>query len=187
MRQYLYLLLITIVVANVGLVSALIDLGISLLFGNVGFRLAFYSSSNASELAASGVSLLLAYVARFVWIIPFFMKMYEKKILVKEEILFFNMYFFGILIYVLFNGSPLQIIAGRGAAYFSILQCILISYILEQNLFVIRRTFIQIGIYLFGLFMLFKGIKSYDDGMGNNVFLPYKSVYYNIDVRKDTG
>lgn len=93
--------------------------------------------------------------------------------------LLYNGYFIGIVIYFLFAGSFL-ILVNRGALYFNIMECSLIScqFVLFKN----RLDQIKIFTILFilSVILLFQSISKYP-----NIFIPYKSLFFNTNYSRE--
>jgi hypothetical protein len=50
----------------------------------------------------------------------------------KEYDFFLLLYVIGCTIYLIFNGSVLQVLAGRGAAYYNIYECVVVLFDVER-------------------------------------------------------
>ncbi len=184
-RIYVLLLLVFILLSLSNIVSKIINIALIYAVGDVAYRIFFYSESDSSEFVASGTMMVVAIIKRLLWIIPILMiKKENGNVLPKSYNLFLNYYFFGLLIYLIFNGSELQIIVSRASVYFNIFEIILIPYVICSYKKIIPiRLFIFI-VYLYGLLTMSKGIEQYNDQYGNP-FIPYKSVIYNNEVKKN--
>lgn len=185
-RVYVCVLIIVIVLGGVGIAQFVVNKGLGLLSGHVAYLLEFYSESDNES--AHGIGLIFAYFRRVIWVIPVFIQMMRNgnETMSRAAACSFNMYFFGCLLYILFNGTILQIFVSRAILYFSIFECLLIPYVVSlynNNTF---KTALYFVILLYGVANMYKGISSYDIG-GNNPFIPYKSIYYNTSVNKETG
>ena len=170
----------TILLSMSGFVVYAVDTMASFVTGGLATRLSVYSESDDG----TGGSTIIAIIRRLIWVLPilYIMKKQEEE-LPRHIILFFNMYFLGVLVYILFNGSILQIFVSRGTLYFMIFECILIPYLI-YNYTIGTLRYVAMGLVLvYGLFNMNKGINGYTQG-NDNIFLPYKSVYYNTDVHK---
>ena len=182
-KTYILAIIVVSVLSNLGIVEYAVDKVLGSLTGNAAFRLAFYSNEDNMLQESSLVSLIVAYIRRLIWLVPFFVAIITKREIDKKYLLFFNMYFWGFLTYLLFNGSILQIFVARGGIYFNIFECVIIPYLLimyKKKIPVLLCTWL---LFFYGILLMNKGIHSYDRD-GKNVFLPYKSIYYNQDVRK---
>ena len=90
---------------------------------------------------------------------------------------FLFLYAVGTIIYLLFNGSVLQIVAGRGAAYYNVFECIVIPFVvlncpLPKNI----RKIVWIGFFLMYVYLMWRDMNSYYILDGVDIFNPYKNV-----------
>lgn len=95
--------------------------------------------------------------------------------------LFLNMYIVGTVIYTLFIGSILGIMAGRGAVYFNISEIILLPYIF-YFIYIkmghrISKT-IWLIFFIFLIYMMYRDMLSYVIAYDLNIYTPYKSVLF---------
>lgn len=181
-KTYILSIVLVAFLSNLGFVEYATNKALGTLTGSAAFRLAFYSNEENFVQEFSLTSLIVAYFRRLLWLIPFFIAITKREI-DKKYLVFFNMYFWGFLIYLLFNGSILQILVARGGIYFNIFECVIIPYILimcRKRIPVLLCTWM---VFFYGILLMNKGIHSYDED-GKNVFLPYKSLFINQDVRK---
>ena len=88
--------------------------------------------------------------------------------------------------YVVFNGTVLQLFVSRGLLYFNLAEMMIIPYILylfTQNW---GKMLVMTAIVGYVYISVFKGFANY--GEGNDVFLPYKGLFINTDYeRMDKG
>lgn len=184
-HTYLYTLLIVVAIGIVGVVQFILDFGLNMLSGHIAYLLNFYSAENVES--AHGLGLVLAYARRLLWIVPVIYKMSKSEFEIPRAIVIaFNLYFFGCLLYIIFNGSILQIFVSRALLYFTIFECLLIPFIIFTVKSDLKRLFLYVVVFFYGIFTLYKGLQSYDFG-GQSPFVPYKTLYYNTDVPKITG
>lgn len=96
-----------------------------------------------------------------------------------------NIYTFSVLIYILFNGTALQIIVARGLLYYNLAEMFMIPYILtifKQNY---GKIIIMFVIVAYCLVNIYKGFSNY--GEDTDYFVPYKGLFINTDyVRQHT-
>jgi hypothetical protein len=96
----------------------------------------------------------------------------------KEFNLFFNGYFVGVLIYVAFAGTS-GVMISRGSVYFNFMEVLLwpsLFFILKPNVkFILGLFLIVLSVVYF-----FQSISPYSD-----LFLPYKGVFYNVDLNRN--
>jgi len=181
-QTYLYVLIGVVVLGLFGVVKLITDFGLNMLAGHVAYLLDFYSSKDTES--AKGIGLLLAYVRRLLWILPLLYKMSRgESEMPRHIVIAFNLYFFGSLIYILFNGTILQIFVSRALLYFNVFECLLIPYIIFNFGSNWIRFVIYNIVFFYGIANMYKGIKAYDIGE-QNPFLPYKSVYYNQSISR---
>jgi hypothetical protein len=91
----------------------------------------------------------------------------------------YNGYVFGLVIYFLFAGS-LLILISRGALYFNIMECFLISC---QFLLLNKRSdkgYVYFILLLISILFLFQSIAIYPE-----LFNPYKGLFYNVEFVRD--
>ncbi len=90
------------------------------------------------------------------------------------------MYTIGAIIYLCFNGSMLQIMAGRGCLYYNIFEIIWIPYMIMK--FPIRqkslRLVIWLAFFVFNFYIMQRDMNSYFIQDGVDIYRPYKSVLY---------
>ena len=92
---------------------------------------------------------------------------------------FLFLYAVGTIIYLLFNGSVLQLMAGRGAAYYNIFECIVIPYVIlnfpvSQQL----RRLVWVGFFVLYFYLMWRDMNSYYLLDGVDIYNPYKNVLF---------
>ena len=91
---------------------------------------------------------------------------------------FFNLYFIALLIYIVFNGSFLQVVIGRGLMYYNIAEIFLIPFVILK----FKKGFSQIVLLLlfigYGWIMIQRGFDYYKE-RGKEAFRPYRSVLFD--------
>jgi len=92
---------------------------------------------------------------------------------------FVNVYFFGVIAYILLNNRSYQVIVGRGLMYFNIMEIFLIPYLLTifKRGWLQKIVFVFITIYCF--FIIQRGFSYYERLGGVDIFRPYKSALIN--------
>lgn len=181
--KYLIILFSAIFVISVtGLMNRL-PLGLFFLVSeSVGDKISFYSESNI--FTTNIVFTILALLKRSIWIILAIA--YKNHIKNKDEHFnfFFNLYFVGALIYILFNNTILQVVVARGILYYNIGEIFLIPYVLTIFKDDITKKVMFLALVAYGWLTLEKGINSYIEGLGFDIFRPYNSVLiddkYNV-------
>jgi hypothetical protein len=147
--------------------------GFFYLFGNtIGERMEGYYGVGDNVFVYS----LLGTLKRCLWI--FFALIFSKWVKNKDEYyhFFLNLYFLGAILYIIFNNTILQVIVGRGLIYFNIGEIFLIPYLL--SIFKQQRiAFCLIAIYC--AITIEKGLNTYKEKLGVDIFRPYNSVLFN--------
>lgn len=96
-----------------------------------------------------------------------------------------NIYAFSIMIYILFNGTALQIIVARGLLYYNIAEIFMIPYVLtifRQNY---GKLLVMLVLIAYCFVNIYKGFSNY--GEETDYFVPYKGLFINTDyVRQNT-
>jgi len=184
-RTYIVIILGAIIIGNLGFVKSVIDMGVGSLGLRVSLLLDFYSLQE--QISQSLLGVLFAYIRRLICLVPMLFYMNRNR-LPQSILLAFNYYFIGFIVYILFNGTVLQVMVSRGNVYFMIFECILIPFMMYVYQKKIPRVALFFMIYLLSIVNMVKGIQFYDIlGHNNNPFIPYKTIYYNTDVQKNTN
>jgi len=92
----------------------------------------------------------------------------------------------GLIIYLIFNGSMLQILVSRASIYFNMFEIILIPYVIVNFRRRLSLRLLYIVVYFYGILTMTKGINQYDMP-GGNPFIPYKTIYMNQNVQKNVN
>jgi len=136
-----------------------------------------YSEGSDSALQNSlgivGLLKRLVFIAIFTYNYSFLSKrLYYYKVL-------YNGYIFGMVLYFLF-ASSLLILVNRGSLYFNIME----SFLLSCQFLVFYKRFDRVCLFfvllLISIVFLFQSVSAYPD-----LFDPYKSIFYNIDYKRD--
>ncbi len=123
----------------------------------------------AVSLAGSFKRLLYVYLALHV----------RKYINDKEYDYFLLLYVIGACIYLIFNGSVLQILAGRGAAYFAVYECIVIAYVIMHAPFsFFPKLMTWLVLFMIYFFLMWRDMNSYYLLDGIDIYNPYKCVLF---------
>lgn len=93
---------------------------------------------------------------------------------------FLMLYIIGVSIYLFFNGSIIQIAAGRGAMYYEIAECIVLPCMLVHLPFN-KLIKIAVWLFIFGVYfyLMWRNINSYYILDGVDIYNPYKCVLFN--------
>lgn len=133
-------------------------------------KLSFYSNNDISNYSYLGT------VKRLMILVPcLFLRL---KIKNEKFDTFVKLYVMGCLIYFVFNGSMLQLMAGRGALYFSIFEMLVIPIVIRV---LIRgqgqRLFIWFAYFCLLVYLMNRDMDFYLLG-GEDIYRPYKSVLF---------
>lgn len=93
---------------------------------------------------------------------------------------FLYAYIYGNCIYLVFNGSSLQLLAGRGTMYFNIFEIILVPYLLKYNNFftsVKDRKLVWLAFFILAFYFLQRDMNYYYLMDGIDIFRPYRSIF----------
>lgn len=143
----------------------------------------FDSMTNNTDTAAyvsddpvGGVSI----VGNFKRLLYIYLALYVRKIIdSKEYDYFLLLYIIGSCIYLIFNGSVLQILAGRGATYFAVYECIVIAYvILHFPVDYFEKQFLWFILFTIYFFLMWRDMNSYFVLDGIDIYNPYKSILF---------
>ena len=96
---------------------------------------------------------------------------------------FLYLYAVGTIIYLLFNGSVLQLMAGRGAAYYSLFECLVIPFIVlffpvQKDM----RKIAWIGFFALYFYLMWRDMNSYYILDKIDIYNPYKSVLFGGQI-----
>ncbi len=88
-----------------------------------------------------------------------------------------RLYIVGAIIYFLFNGSILQLMAGRGAMYYNITEIFIIPLLLKYFVNNVNtRSTIWIAYFFFLLYVMIRDINYYYILDGIDIYRPYKTI-----------
>jgi hypothetical protein len=175
-----YLLTILILILSISLLGLMNKLPLDLFFlfsESIGDKVTFYAESNF--LTTNLLLTVLALAKRSIWIILAIRFRKKIKNMDAHFNFFFNLYFVGAIIYILFNNTILQVVVARGVLYFNIAEIFLIPYILTifKNDFTRKLVFILVAIY--GMLTIQKGMNFYKEDLGFDIYRPYNSVLWD--------
>lgn len=133
----------------------------------------------------SPVTTIISLMRKFIWlgILMWYDRIVENKGRLYN--ICFNMYFIGIVMYVMLNGTVWQTFMARLMMYFSIAEIFIIVYVL--NLFKANygKLAIMVLLSLYCWINISKGFSNY--GEKTDYFEPYKGIFINTDyVRHNT-
>lgn len=136
------------------------------------------SSDFASYIADEVFSAsLIGSFKRFIFV---FLALQVRKVINDERYDFFVLlYSVGAFIFILFNGSILQLMAGRGSSFYNIYAIIVIPYIV-LNLPYGRHLKLALWslIFLLDFFVMWRDMNGYIDSVGYDIYNPYKCVLF---------
>lgn len=96
---------------------------------------------------------------------------------------FFLMYFVSVLMYVLFQSSALNIIAGRGALFYSISSIILVPYVIRYfSKDQIKTMCCWCVFFVLYAWILQKDLNNYISFVGKDIFTPYQCILFTGDL-----
>lgn len=172
-----FLLLIFGVVFMISILGLMNKLPLGLFFlvsESVGDKLTFYSESNA--VSNSVLFTILALLKRSIWIV--IALVYKNHIKNKDQHFnfFFNLYFVGALIYILFNNTILQMVVARGILYYNVGEIFLVPYVLTVFKDDITKKLMFVALLAYAWLTIEKGLTSYQTDLGYDIFRPYNSV-----------
>lgn len=176
---FLSLLVLVTVLALSRIVDKL-PLDLFLFLGNSGDKMNTYMIMG-DEVASSTLTTLLGIIKRGFW---FIMLLYFRKRLVKIYSCFnfvINVVFVALFFYILFSGTILQVIVGRGLIYFNIFSILSIPFIIAGMRRLLLKQFFFILVFFWGIYSFNKGMDYYKGGRGEDIFRPYNAVYINSD------
>lgn len=139
----------------------------------IGMKASAYMSGVANTF--DPMNFVRGLIKRAFWLI-LFLYHYDKLIKLKNFTLVFNLYLVGILIYLMFNGTLFQIIVDRGLVYFNLFEILAIPYLFvvykKQKPFMIMIILGYVG------YTMYKGIQTYIEILGVDIFNPYESILF---------
>src|SRR5574344_2915739 len=110
---------------------------------------------------------------------------YEEKIKKMDNYyLLFNLYFIGVVFYILFNGTILQVIVARGLIYFNLMEIFIAPYalsLLKQNYGKLLIMFLVVAYVFVNVYKGFSGL-----GDDTDYFVPYKGIFINTDYQRQS-
>lgn len=186
-KIYYILLFSAIILSLLGFLESILTYILSVV-PNSGYLFSQFDNYHNNEVYnvenVTYISLLFPLLRRFVF---FFLSINLSSSIIKNNKnfpLFFNMYFIFILIYILFYGSSLQIVVGRVSIYFIFSEFIIIAELLSllKNMFF--KYIFSFICFLYGVILIVKVLSESEEKFSNNLFYPYKSLYYNVDIKR---
>lgn len=175
---------LAIVLSILGLPVKLLDFLLNIISNEAMLeRAEIYGSHDAT--LSMGLGLFMAYLRRLMWIIPFlYIYARHNSRFTRQDLFFFNLYFLGFVLYVLFNGTQYQIVVSRALLYFNIMECIIVAKLLAINKNRQLIPLLYAIVFIYGLIQIDKGLSSYERAGADNLFVPYKGVFINVDYQR---
>jgi hypothetical protein len=151
-------------------------------------KLPFANVLSALDAASSGQTNLNSYVDSYeggVSIIGVLKRLvivsvaiYAKRFIKRPKYEFFlKMYITGCVIFFVFNGSVLQLMAGRGAMYFNIFEALVIPYIITYIPATKATKYVAwVAVFAVYFYLMWRDMNSYILLEGRDIFNPYHSI-----------
>lgn len=91
-------------------------------------------------------------------------------------------YIYGCIIYLIFNGSCIQLLAGRGTMYFNVFEMLIIPYFLKYNKYfnVQMNKLVWVLFYALAFYLMQRDMQVYYLIDGYDIFRPYHSVFQSL-------
>lgn len=162
-----------------------ISLAASMLLGSdeqADKKLDFYMNEDRD---VSMISTILSLGKKLIWLslILFFEPLIDNKD--QKYYILRNIYALSIMMYILFNGTALQIIVSRGLLYYNLAEMFMIPYVLTIFYQNYGKMLIMCVLVAYCFVNIFKGFSNY--GENSDYFTPYKGLFINTDyVRQNT-
>lgn len=136
--------------------------------------------SSAKE-ATEKQGLTLAGIVKRILFFAVFLGIRDKVLVrLKNYNLFFNGYWLGILIYLIFSSS-LIIMVNRGSLYFNLMEPLLVSSIFMVLSRPLDKFVCLLVVFVVAILLMYQSISGYPDA-----FDPYKGIWYNIDFYRQS-
>lgn len=144
---------------------------VELLDANSSEKLAVYTSGDISAYSYFGT------FKRLIIVIPCLILL--NKQIGEKEIAFCKLYIIGAILYFIFNGSVLQLMAGRGALYYNITEILIIpllvkSFVKDSS----AQKLIWFAYFCFIVYVMLRDMNYYYLLDGVDIYRPYKSVLF---------
>ncbi len=91
-------------------------------------------------------------------------------------------YIYGCVIYLISNGSIIQLFAGRGTMYFGVFEFLIVPYFLKYNKYFSNQMnkVVWVVFFALSLYLMQRDMQSYYPLVGYDIFRPYHSVLQNF-------
>ena len=119
-------------------------------------------------------------IGNFKRLLYIYIALYVRGIINRKEYDFFLLlYIVGSCIYMVFNGSVLQILAGRGATYYAVYECIVISYaIINFPVKFFEKEILWLILFAVYFYLMWRDMNSYFVVDGTDIYNPYKCILF---------
>lgn len=138
-------------------------------------KLLYYGEAESEEIIGITYSVVLRISLMLTFLLFFRKKIYDSV----NYLVFFNIYFWGIIFYLIFNSLPQ--LSGRGSMYFQQFELFLFPYLI----YLLRDNVLKIIVFIFIFIYCLWGISSTINSQ-EGVFLPYKSLLLTQNRQYDT-
>lgn len=182
-KIYISLSIVAIVISVSGLIRLIPSELILILEGGEEGHLTHYFESGYGQNSTSLFNIIVSILRRSIFVGIGIWKYNYMKNRIKYFKLFFNIYFISYIIYIVFSGSPLQIFVSRLNLYFYFSEALIIPYLLICFKNYSKIIFLLVAIIYCGIFLI-KSFNTYNRPGYDNIFLPYKGIFFNQDYKR---
>lgn len=142
------------------------------------------SNTSTAEYVDANTDLSVSIVGSFKRVLFVYLALYVKDIVHSKEFDYFLLlYVIGCCIYLVFNGTVLQVVAGRGAMYYSVFECIVIAYMITYfpaEFF--EKEVLWLFFFVFFFYLMWRDMNNYVILTGEDCFNPYKCVLFYTPI-----
>lgn len=171
------ILLLSIGIYFSGIINHIPNSVALLLPGNLQSKYEIYTSKESQSISIVNIVLGLLIRMSFLLVLLVFRKRFASSPIKERFNLFLNLYLVSIVIYIIFNGSVLQIIVSRGLLYYNIVSIIIIPYILALFKGNVNKILCFLLILAYAGLMMIKNMNVYLSTAGD-IFRPYNSILF---------
>lgn len=171
-KYFVFAVVLSIVIGLSGIINRIPYLNLLVyLDANSAEKLSYYANDDIARYSYLGT------IKRIVVLIPCLLR--RKQIHDNRYGSFLNMYVIGCIVYFLFNGSMLQIMAARGALYFNIFEILIMPAFIKSTFKGKRQQmFVWLVYFIFIIYIMNRDMNSYVITVGEDIYRPYKSVLF---------
>ena len=160
-----------------GIINRIPDSVVLLLPGSLQSKYDIYTSMELQTISIVNILLGLLIRMSFLLILLVFRKNFVNSPIKDRFNVFFNLYLVSIVMYIIFNGSILQIVVSRGVLYYNIVAIIIIPYILALFKGNANKILCFLLIIAYAGFMMIKNMNAFLSTAGD-IFRPYTSILF---------